>query len=130
MAWKGAGGNQGIYWNTFDGDTWSDPQNFAGGTTHGPALASTERGLVMAWKGSGTDDRLWRASYQQGWSGQQLAVGRSSHGPALAAVGNGVHMAWKGAGADEQIWWSHDQFAPSTRPRWGLPRRSVDGGCD
>jgi hypothetical protein len=111
MAWKGSGRNQNLYWCTFDGASWTDPVAFPGGSTHGPALASSGSGqVVMAWTGSGSDERLWHATYAGNWSSQSLAIGRSSHGPALDWVGNGVVMVWKGAGGDEALWWSRDGF--------------------
>jgi hypothetical protein len=119
MAWKGSGGNQGLYWTTFDGFSWTDPRSFAGGSTHGPALASNGAGLMMAWKGSGYDDRLWRAYFGTGWSEQRPAIGRSSHGPALGRIDNHFFMAWKGAGGDDRLWWTRDDFHSEAPVRAG-----------
>jgi hypothetical protein len=110
LAWKGAGDDQGLWWAWYDGTTWNGPLQFAGATTHGPALTSQRDGneVVMAWKGSGSDNRLWRAYLIDGWTKQELAVGRTSHGPALGTVGGQVVMAWKGVVGDEQLWWTRN----------------------
>jgi|GEM_PF-3517814 len=110
MAWKGSGGNQGLYWSVYDGATWTYPASLPAGSTHGPALATAHNGsTVMVWKGSGADDRIWTAAFRgDDWTSQQLAVGRTSHGPALAVVGAGLVMVWKGAPGDERLFWSTD----------------------
>jgi hypothetical protein len=102
------GGDEGLYWARYDGTTWSGPHGFAGATTHGPALASQRNDVVMAWKGSGNDDRIWHAFFGGGWTQQALTAGRSSHGPALGTVGDHAVMAWKGIVGDEALWWTRN----------------------
>ena len=63
MAWKGIPGDEGIYWNTGNGTTWTAQQHLANaGTSSGPALATLNGTLYMAWKGIAGDQRIFWAS--------------------------------------------------------------------
>jgi hypothetical protein len=119
MAWKGADGDETIWWSRFDGTQWSPQQQVSfARTSIGPALASSTGHLDMAWKGGNGDEGIWLSRYEflngLHWTGQEqvAGVGGSSVGPAVATVSGGltlragVYMAWKGKGTDESIWWT------------------------
>ena len=87
------------------------------GTSLGPAWTIYGSKTLLAWKGEGTDSRIYWAttsaydpdsnSNQYSWSPQQVVpnVGTSS-GPALANFKGEVYLAWKGEGTDTAIYWS------------------------
>ena len=65
--------------------------------------------LFMAWKGQGTDTRIWWASFDgRTWGRQQQvpSVAGASAAVALAAFKGKLYAAWKGKGADPRIWWN------------------------
>jgi hypothetical protein len=118
-AWKGAGGDERIWWSTFDGTSWSQQQSMPDpfATAYKPALAvvpkppgrNTAPRLYAAWRGADTDERIWY-SYFNGevWVGQLPIPDpvASSVGPSLAVVNNILYAAWKGSGNDQRLWWS------------------------
>ena len=76
-------------------------------TTHGPALAAYDNKLYMAYKGSGTDTRIWYTYYDDNkyahkdeskWedSAKPLSSHHTSCSPALAVLGENMYMVWKG----------------------------------
>jgi hypothetical protein len=71
MAWKGVPGDNAIWLaGSTDGMNWSAPQlaNPVGGaiaTAAGPGLAVWQQGLLLAWRGVASDEKLW-------WSTQPL----------------------------------------------------------
>jgi hypothetical protein len=74
----------------------------------GPATAEFNGKLYAAWKGLGSDDRLWYASFDgTKWSAQAaISNATSSVGPSLAAFGNQLYAAWKGDGTDQRLWYA------------------------
>ena len=108
MVWKGAGGDPGIWWTTFDGKQWrpSGQQKIPGaGASQRPALAVFKGVLYMAWKGVGNDPNIFFTTYTDkgGWTAQQHIpnVG-TSDGPALTVYGNGLYLAWVGCGGGSE----------------------------
>jgi hypothetical protein len=74
----------------------------------GPATAELNGKLYAAWKGLGSDDRLWYASFDGAkWSAQtQIPNATSGIGPSLVTFGNALYAAWKGDGTDEHLWYA------------------------
>jgi hypothetical protein len=127
MAWKGDG-EEHIWWSaSTDGVHWPAKQQVLfhnggnPGSSVGPALADYGGVLFMAWKGAGSDQRIWWSVLggDRRWS-QQIAVPgtpssgapSTSVGPALAAYTNLanqplLYMAWKGQGQDQSIWYAY-----------------------
>ena len=113
-AWKGMGGDQRMFWSSFDGTSWLPQQGgLGGGTSVGPALAVFDGLLYAAWKGSGADERMfWSTFGGDGWSPQQPGAGQpglgggTSVGPKLAVFQDQLYAAWKGAGTDQRMFWS------------------------
>jgi hypothetical protein len=106
MAWKGIAGDQGIYFQKFDG---AGQQRIDGiGTSVGPALAVFRDLLCMAWKGIEGDQGIYFSTFDgSNWTPQRVVpdVG-TSVGPALATYGDRLYMAWKGIQGDQGIYWS------------------------
>ena len=80
MTWKGAGGDQDIYWSQFDGTSWATQQRVNGvGTSTGPALAPDPPNAgyeYMAWKGAGDDQGIYWSQFDgTSWSPQQNISG-------------------------------------------------------
>jgi hypothetical protein len=136
MVWTGGPGDTGLYASQLDpvARTWS-PQVLLPGfaSSHGPSIAPVHvpssdhhvSGMLMAWKGGGSDAALYWSRYD-GWKWQQQSriegVGTSA-GPALADVAGTVHMAWKGMGKDTGLYWSSFDRVSAT---WS-PQRPVRG---
>ena len=129
MAWRGAGGDHGIYTSTWDGlETWT-PQvgPLAGAGTSGtPALAVLNGRVYMFWKGVEPDHTVWwsvldlvASPTAAIWSSQRqvtydrittqgaqaLTIG-TTVGPAAAFRRGRIVLTWKGAEGDDQIWLS------------------------
>ncbi len=91
-------------------------------SSDGPALAAISSTpnvtaswrTTMAWRGSGSDSRMYVASGRDGmeWGPQRSLDGiRSSHGPALVGWRPARDrvawlMAWKGEAEDQRLFWS------------------------
>jgi hypothetical protein len=125
MAWKGASGDQGLYYATSTGDGWSAQANIPGvGSSHRPALA--QLGVpYMAWKGIDDDAGIyWSKLTATGWSPQQHIDGiGTSNSPALVAFRGRLFMFWKGVDDDEHAFFSSFDGTPGAT--W-LPQRVID----
>ncbi|MGZ9076021.1 MAG: matrixin family metalloprotease [Burkholderiaceae bacterium] len=116
MVWKGVGNDSGIYFSDFDGANWTPQARVGGvGCSFSPALTEVSRpgvtpgtGLLMAWKGVGSDSGIyWTRNLGNGWEPQRRVNGvGASAAPSLANVNGQVFMAWKGVGNDTGIYWS------------------------
>jgi len=143
LAWRGAGGDTGIWFATSsDGVNWTSQRPVPStGTTDGPSLAWDGVKLWMAWRGTTGDDSLYYATTTdfQNWtdfSGRNpiglIPNTGSSHGPRIAIVvappendlgfRSVPMLVWKGAG-DTGIYWS--TFNSSTG-QW-LPQLNIPG---
>jgi Matrixin len=135
LAWRGAGGDTGIWFATSsDGVNWTSQRPvLSTGTTDGPSLAwDGVKKLWMAWRGTTGDDALYYATTTdfRNWtdfSGRNpiglIPNTGSSHGPRIAIVAGGVPiLVWKGAG-DTGIYWS--TFNSSTG-QW-QPQQKIPG---
>jgi hypothetical protein len=62
-AWKGVHDDQGIYWSSFNGNSWAGQEKINGvGTSQGPSLAVFESRLFAAWKGVHDDQGIYWSS--------------------------------------------------------------------
>jgi hypothetical protein len=122
-AWKGSGGDERIWYSSFDGTSWAPQQSLPD-----PIRTSTRPSLTVlpwtvfsnpvlyaAWKGGDGDERIWYSSFDgTSWASQEPLPSpiASSVGPSLAAYtppdseGTQVYAAWKGSDDDERIWYS------------------------
>jgi len=132
MVWKGSREDPGIYHAELLADGWT-PQTRVGavGCSHSPSLTQIRvpgsptlaTGLLMAWKGVGTDPGVyWTRNMGLGWEPQRRIAGiGSSASPSLANLNGTVYMAWKGVRDDSGIYWSqHDGnegWSPQSRVR-------------
>jgi hypothetical protein len=59
------------------------------GSEHGPALAPVDGRLVMVWRGTGPDTRMFQSFFDgRAWTGQEDVLQQgagTSHAPALAS---------------------------------------------
>lgn len=96
MAWKGVANNDPRLWFSEwePGGRWStphtvDPIDGAVLTSHGPGLAAFDGTLVLAWKGAGSDQRVWWSSRVDAnrWATPQIThpTINSAAGPSLVA---------------------------------------------
>ena len=61
--WKGAALDEGLYWASSDGSTWTSQQLIGNhGTSAAPALAAFNGQLYGMWKGSFDDSGVYWAS--------------------------------------------------------------------
>jgi hypothetical protein len=103
------------------------------GTEQAPTLTACGPTLAMAWRGQGSDRRIWLATSTNGdaWSGQHLAVGgpQTIGSPALAWNGSVLLMAWRGGANDERLYVSssRDFFRQSYFPHIALRAASSHG---
>jgi hypothetical protein len=91
----------------------------------GPALASFNGKLYMAWRGPVGDQEIWMASWDgdlnHNWSPQILVpkIG-SAFGPTLAAFDDKLYMAWRGVNNDQQLFWCSFHATPPLLPGFDL----------
>jgi len=122
-AWKGATGDQRLFWSAFNGQYWTEQDLVGGNSSAGPAMARFQDQMLIAWKGSHGDQREFflRVKPTGLWSLQaQIPNVGSTTGPALAEFGNRLYAAWKGVDEDQAIWyatfdgtnWSGQQTIP------------------
>jgi hypothetical protein len=126
-AWKGVGGDPGIYWSvSVDGQLWVEQVQIPGvGTSFGPSLVTFQDSLYAAWKGEGASDGIFWSSFNgDRWTGQQQMPGAgTSVGPSLAVdpqTGD-LYAAWRGAGGDSNIYWAL-LFDPPAANDWSDPQ--------
>jgi hypothetical protein len=132
VAHRGSAGDERIWgaeWhNLFTPPSWSAPQVIGDGafnSTHAPSLCSVAGHSLMAWKGSGTDERIFIADLSggiavhnpvpavEGPNGAFLTIDR----PAIAMDGSGgVILAWRAP--DNTLLWSSRASGRS----WDAPR--------
>jgi hypothetical protein len=87
------------------------PQKLLNGalTAAKPSLANYQGRIYAAWRGPGTDQRMfWSMLTDRGeFSEPQVGIGGGSRtGPAVAAFGDRLYAAWRGVNDDPQIYWS------------------------
>src|SRR4051812_5348241 len=73
---------------------WAPPQQgIGGGTSNRPSLAVFQNKLYVAWKGAGTDQRMfWSSLEGASWTTQQVGIGGgSSDGPSLVVFQNKLY---------------------------------------
>lgn len=126
MVWKGVGDDSGIYFSEFRGG-WTPQQRVPGvGCSYSPSLAeigvpgpTPSTGLIMAWKGVGSDQGIyWTRNLGNGWEGQRNVAGvGTSAAPALANINGRICMAWKGVDGDSGIYWSTYDGAEGWSPQ-------------
>jgi len=103
----------------------SQVPGIGGGTSGRPALTMFQNRLYAAWKGAGSDERMFWSSFNgRNWAAQQVGIGGGTSGsPALAVFRNRLYAAWKGAGNDQRMFWS--SFDGST---WAPQQVGIGGG--
>jgi hypothetical protein len=117
--WKGEGTDQSLWYASFDGSKWSGQTAGSSqtqipnvGSSVGPSLATVGNKLYAVWKGAGTDERLWYASYDGSkWSGQtagssqtQIPNAASSVGAAIAEFNGKLYAMCKGKDSDVTLY--------------------------
>ena len=112
-AWKGVTGDDRLFYSAFlagpdNAQVWTNQQTFGGNSSAGPALATFNNELIIAWKGEFADERLFYLRVGSGgWSQQaQIPNVASSVGPTLAQFGSVLYAAWKGMGTDQGIYYA------------------------
>ena len=130
MAYRGAGGDSSIYWNTWTPQGWSPRHSVPGvGTSWAPILVSWPGGALMAWPGIGNDTRIWCSVYTaatNSWSTPpqfrsnpgstntqfltRLPSGgaiQSGSTPGLTNMGgNHLMMVWRGEGDNDSLYYA------------------------
>jgi len=133
VIWKGVGNDESIYFASMGTDgTWSTAGSSASpptipntGTSTSPSLAAFNGWLYAAWKGSGSDQKIYYASMDTGenWSPQQQPAKSDPYpstdsSPSLAAFGDEkLYLAWKGVGSDDHIWFSDSSDGETWSPQ-------------
>jgi hypothetical protein len=115
LAWKGSGSDPGIYYSTATTLTpgsngqydWAEQTHYVGiATSHGPAVASLNGTLCLAWKGE-SESAIYVSLFDgKTWTPQQKLPVGTSDSPALAALSSKFLLAWKGEGTDVGIYYS------------------------
>ncbi|MEP7232916.1 MAG: hypothetical protein ABI691_21835 [Ginsengibacter sp.] len=133
MVWKGGKDDNGLYFASFDGQSWSAQYSLGDrGSTDGPVLITVPHndgyssGLMMAWKGVDDDSGIY-ISYNDtlswdGWIPQEgfhdIATAAK---PALALFKNIIYLVWRGGGNDHGIY-----FRRNVNGTW-LPQEKING---
>lgn len=91
------------------GVSWNPQLQVGGGTSTSPSITFMQGGMgVIAWRGPGTDSRIFYVTQVDGdrWSGQRQSPGSTSHGPAVTGFGHNLVMAWKGVDTDPRLFYA------------------------
>jgi hypothetical protein len=93
-AWKGEGNDQGIYYASFSGSSWSSQAQIPNvGSSEGPSLAVFNDKLYAMWKGEGNDQGIYYASFSgSSWSSQAQIPGNTGQD---LPVNIGVNMQYQ-----------------------------------
>jgi hypothetical protein len=77
--WKGVTGDQGLYYSSFNGASWSPQQIIPGvASSIGPALAEHDGNLYAMWKGMSDDQGLYYSFFNGSqWAAQQRVPGNT-----------------------------------------------------
>jgi hypothetical protein len=106
MAWKGVGNDSNMYVAALTGNTWSSPVKIPNaGTSTTPSLASGTVGstsyLVLAWKGLGTDTRVFYAYTTNGTTWKvigQVPGPATNFAPSIGIAGTHIYLGWTALG--------------------------------
>jgi hypothetical protein len=126
--WKGEHGDDRQFWSRLSNPSshvpWSDALVLAlADSTSGPAFASLGDNLWAAWKGSGSDQTIWTATYDGAWSPiVPINDVGTSVGPSIAAMNDTVLATWIGTNNDRRIWYS-----TLTNNEWAV-QNTIPGG--
>lgn len=112
-----------LYYGTYDGKSWSLPQNAGPFSCSGsPAVAISGGWLFIAWQGL-TSNTLYYASFDgTSWSSAWLSPYKPQSAPALAAIGYLLYMAWNENGTIQYSVMNTE----AGHPVW--PSTSIDTG--
>jgi len=110
-AWRGVGGNDGIYYATLNtANGWSGQTRIPNvGTSTGVALTAFDNRLYAVWKGVGSDDGIYFASMNASntWTSQTKIPGVGTGSIPSVAIFNGkLYAAWKGIGSNDSIYFA------------------------
>ena len=127
LAWATA--NQSLWWTTcpaVNNQTsydWAKEANIPNASSSGgPALTNFKGTVWMAWKGEGTDPRIFLASLGGStWSpGVQVSGIGTSSSPALTVTASELYLVWKGE-HDSAIYWSKSSDGKAWSPQLPVP---------
>jgi hypothetical protein len=107
----------------------SEAQAADPGNRMGPALAEFKGKLYAIWRGAGTDDQLWYASFDGSKWAAPARIGGvgTSAAPSLAVFRDKLYAAWKGRRTEQTLWFaSFDGLKWSGRAR--IPGGSSSAG--
>jgi hypothetical protein len=118
LAWKGLGNDQRIFWTqtrelapdsvtglyTFSPSPQSEASDFC--TTDGPALASFQGNVYMAWKGEAGDHAIYWSRWDgASWQPQTKVQAETTISPALVATHDAIFLVFQG-NSDKNLWWA------------------------
>ena len=118
LAWKGLGNDQRIFWTqtrqlapppntgqyTFSPSPQSEASDFC--TTDGPALASFQGNVYMAWKGEAGDHAIYWSRWDgASWQPQTKVQAETRISPALVATHDAIFLVFQG-NSDKNLWWA------------------------
>lgn len=98
-------------------------------SAQGPALASNEGRLFLAWKGAGNDNLNVMCSADDGstFQGKVTSLDASDHAPVLTSARSGLYIAWKGTG-NENLNVGRVQLLANTAGAFWIEPQFVDKG--
>ncbi|QIG95531.1 hypothetical protein [Bradyrhizobium sp. 6(2017)] len=104
------GNEDDLWWMAYDGGSWSQYTQIPNAMTGAaPGLCAYNGRLYCAHKGTGNDNNIWYASYddQNGWSPDQLISSTvyTADGPSLAVFDSRLFCAARGNTKDQGLWW-------------------------
>ncbi|GAW27020.1 putative BNR repeat-containing glycosyl [Rosellinia necatrix] len=101
---RGVGGDQNLWWSTFDGNEWSTYSKMGASSSHGPALATFRGELHIVASGGGDDHRIWHYCLNPllGRRSRPLNHVFTAGAPSLAIFGESLHCA--AVGMEKTIW--------------------------
>ncbi|MFD3442784.1 matrixin family metalloprotease [Streptomyces sp. NPDC058685] len=133
MAYRGVEGDEGLYFSTSDGISWTSPKRIPDvGSSTRPSVA-TYGAVYMAWKGIGDDPGIyWSQLTGAAWEPQVRVAGvGTTDSPTLVTFLNRLYMFWKGVEDDSHIYYTwQDDLNPIWRPQQAVTyaETATEGG--
>ena len=112
-AWKGFGGDQQIYFSSFDGKFWAPQKPIPDAySSIGPSMVVFRGRLWAVMKGRTDDERFWYTSFDGSSWGKCVSISyqwmdTTGVGGSLAVFNGLVYMAYKGMSGDDGIYFTN-----------------------
>jgi hypothetical protein len=117
MAWKGDGGDDRIYYSTFNGTAWSpkEAMPLTASSIDGPSVTFAHGYVYVVWTGSGDDESIMVSAFNGStWTDPQPVSGTTEgcYKPSAMVYRDELYISWRGRNGT--LWWSRTTVLGAT----------------